>query len=137
MKKGFLLVAFALFALVGVTSCGGGTETPEAVAEKWAECYKSQDGEGMVDLIYFDEEMSDEDVEDAKKVLIPTLEVSAKKDSKDKDGIKDVEVKKVEISKSDEERASCEIKITFGNGSKKTEYLSLRKTDDGWRVRMY
>lgn len=135
MKKGFLFVAFALFALVGLTSCGGGTDTPEATAETYAKCLKNADWEGLADLGYYSERMTDKEVENAKKVAVVMLEVAGEKTLEKKEGIKDIEVKDVETD-DDGERATCKVKYTYGDGSKDTETLRLVKTDDGWRIRM-
>lgn len=136
MKKKFLFVAFAFVAMFGLVSCGGKADTPEAAAEKYMDCIKGADWEGMLDLAYFDEKMSDEEVANAKKIALPMFEVAGDKKLKEKDGIKDYEVKDVDLNK-DEDKATVEVKVTYGDGSKDTERVRVVKTDDeGWKVRL-
>lgn len=90
----------------------------------------------MLDLAYFDERMSDQDIEDAKKIALPVLEIKGNKELKDKEGIDNYEIKDVEYNK-DKDRATVEVKIKYGDGSSLTQRFVIKKNEEGkWKWRM-
>ncbi len=135
MKKNLLTVALAFAAIFGFTSCGEPSK-PEEVAEKIINSMKDGDWKEMLDLAYFDERMSDQDIEDAKKIALPVLEIKGNKELKDKEGIDNYEIKDVEYNK-DKDRATVEVKIKYGDGSSLTQRFVIKKNEEGkWKWRM-
>lgn len=135
MKKNLLTVALAFAAIFGFTSCSE-PSTPEEVAEKIINSMKDGGWKEMLDLAYFDERMSDQDIEDAKKIALPVLEIKGNKELKDKEGIDNYEIKDVEYNK-DKDRATVEVKIKYGDGSSLTQRFVIKKNEEGkWKWRM-
>ncbi len=134
MKKliGIMALMAALFIM---TSCGGGGNTPKAVAEKAVKCLQDKDYDKFADLVYM-KVKEGEDPEAGKKMLSGMMQGKADKMYEKKGGIKSYEALSEQIDESGES-AVVKMKIMHGDGSDKEDDIKLKKDEQGnWKIDM-
>lgn len=126
---------FALVCVMMLAACGS-SNTPTATAEKAAECLKSQDFEGFVDMLYVEADKRGTEKYQQEKEQLAAMMKDKYQQSVDakKGGISGYEVLSEEV---DEEAGTAVVKIktTYGDGSTDESSMKLKKDEEGnWRV---
>lgn len=131
MKKLFfaLVCAVAIFA---TTSCGGGASTPADAAAECIELIKAGDYEGFVDNLYFGEEVTAEEADQAKQMYLALLKEKGGKQMEQKGGITSYTLASEEIAE-DGKTAKVAYETTYGDGSTDKMNLDLILVDGEWK----
>lgn len=131
MKKVFMSLCVLAMALMMV-SCGSDSNTPSAVAEKYMKCAIDQDVEGLINLMYFGDDVTKEQ----KDAFVAILKASMKSEDNELGKLKD-EVKdfKVLEEKIDGDKAVVKLEATNKDGEKDTQEVKMKKDKDGnWLI---
>lgn len=135
MKKSvFSILMMALVLCLGLTSCGGGGDTPGKIVEKYYRAAAAGDADqviSLMDLSGIDAELVKAVTEGMKTDIPKAKEIDAQ--------VKSFEVIKEEIS-ADGKSATVEFKATCYDKEKGDQTLNetanLVKTDQGWKMQM-
>lgn len=132
MKKILLALTFIAFIVLGCSSKGSDVKE---TAKGFIEAIYGGDADEAVSYLYIPEKMREKkNSEEMVKSKI-TMAVLANAEKVEKhDGVKSIEVQNVE--KQDEKFARVKVLVTFGDKSTNSEWVSLRKDDGSWKVRL-
>lgn len=146
MKNFKMMMAFAMIALVFLSSCGSknaseGNESsdnneaaactdngPKDAYTKLMNYVLKDDFEKAIDMIYEADKASDKEKAELADLLKKSLEA--------KGGLKDFEILDEELT-DDGTKAKLKVKYTYGDGSTKEITDRLIKTDDGWACLLF
>ena len=126
MKKLFGLLALAIVA-IAFAACGGNSNTPEGVAEKYMKCYQKGDWKGMVEQMNVSEE--------EKGQILQVFEAKGDAALKESGGIKSYKIEESEVAE-DGQSAKVKFSVVYGNGKEDTEKVRLVLVDGKWKVKM-
>ncbi len=130
MKK--LLFFCSTLCLMLFAACSG--NTPSDVAEKAFGYMVDQDAESFVDLMYVDEDASDEEVKMGKDILVATFKAAFARQKEELDEVKSYKAVEEKID-SNGKNATVTIEVEKKDGTKDTERFELRKNKDGdWKI---
>lgn len=130
MKK--LLLFCSTLCLMLFAACSG--NTPSDVAEKAFGYMVDQDAESFVDLMYVDEDASDEEVKMGKDILVATFKAAFARQKEELDEVKSYKAVEEKID-SNGKNATVTIEVEKKDGTKDTERFELRKNKDGnWKI---
>lgn len=130
MKK--LLFFCSTLCLMLFAACSG--NTPSDVAEKAFGYMVDQDAESFVDLMYVDEDASDEEVKMGKDILVATFKAAFARQKEELDEVKSYKAVEEKID-SNGKNATVTIEVEKKDGTKDTERFDLRKNKDGdWKI---
>ncbi len=131
--KKLLSVCSILFISFALTACG--SNSPSDVAKKYVEAIYAGDVDTIKDLVYLSEkDKNSPGADEAIKGKILMLVSEAKSKAEKKGGVDKVTVADTPVS-SDEEFVKIKVSVKFKNGDEKNSSVSLRKTEDGWKVK--
>ena len=95
MKKLLSFVAVCLF-MMALSACSGSSNTPEGVTEKAIKCIADKDYKGYVDLMHFNKEKSNEDMQQ----IVALIKDKMDKEMDKKEGVKDYKIGTPEITEN-------------------------------------
>ncbi len=127
MKKFFYSIAICICAIV-MAACSS-NNTPTEAAEAYLEDVKSGDYKGIVDKLYFNNEVTEEQ----KAELVTALEEKAKESAEKGKAIKDYQITGEEI-KEGGEKAVVNYIAFKEDGSEDSEKINLVKKDEKWLI---
>ena len=130
MKK-VLLFAVSLVVMVMMTACGG-SSTPSDSAKECVELMKAGDYKTLVEKIHFDENMTAEQQQATKDLIVSMANEKVAKEIESKGGIKSYEVIEENIAE-DGKTAVVKMKITYGDDSTKDQSYDMVLVDGLWK----
>lgn len=124
------MMVLALFTL---STCVN--NSPSAVVDKSLQCMKDKDYDGVVKLIYMDEDASETERENARKMLSGMIGTKASTVLQEKKGIDSWEVTSEKIS-DDGNKATVTTAITYGDGTQdpKSTTNLIKDKDGNWLI---
>ena len=128
MKKLFTL--FAVAVAMFMASCAGAPATPSDAAVEYYQYVANGDYEAFADAIHFDT-TDPEEIAEGKAMVVSLYKEKAAPQMEAKSGVKSVEATGETISE-DGNTANVQLKVIYGDGSEKTEDVTLVKVDNKW-----
>lgn len=124
--------SFAMLCMALVMSCSSGN-TPGAAAKKYMGYMQTADYEKFVEGIFFPEETSAEELQQAKDMYVAMFKEKGEEMLKEKDGIKDIEIVSETIAE-DGKTAVVELKMVYGNGETDTDKMDMILDKGAWKM---
>lgn len=130
MKKITTLLCILAIAFL-MASC---SSSPSSVAKKSIACLQDKDYKGYAELLYYGNNNSEEELEEAQRQMANLIDQKADKQFDAMGGIKSCEVTSEQIDE-DGKTAKVTMNLTYGNGKTEEETFKLRKdSNDDWRI---
>lgn len=130
-KSAMLVLSLALTAFV-MNACFD--KEPKDVAISFVESLYKGNADKMISLLHIkDEEMKQVGVKEMVVGKLNAMAKEAESRAKAAGGLKNIEVISQNIT---EDRAQVELRVHFGDGSGRSESISLIKDEDKWRVKL-
>lgn len=124
-----------MFAVILLAASCSSYDTPSKAMDQYLNSLKDGNYEKFVDGMFFNEDISEEDVQKTKEQFVSLLNDKVTQENEKRGGLKDVQVLSEEISE-DGTTAVVTYKMIYGDGEEKEDRQAMINKDGKWFMDM-